>query len=203
MTATSSTKHRKTTDSSSVIQRSPQFVEELRLAFLGNKAEVGANLKRLAAKFEIPKDRLSVMARRLGFQVYVRRPWSAEEDAFITAFSGKLSLRAMAKRIKRHAVSIQIRLEQLRKSQSLVDSFFGAADLVTLFGVPDSKVQRWIARGLVGKPLRTDGGERFSEKQVREFLRKYPHEWDLSRVDQVLLKALLFSEQINDLGASR
>jgi hypothetical protein len=62
-----------------------------------------------------------------------------------------------------------------------------------VFGVSGERVKRWLGRGLLGKAHCGVGHEvRFTEENIARFIRLYPGEYDLSRVDQAWYKALVF-----------
>ena len=66
---------------------------------------------------------------------------------------------------------------------------FDANSLAACFGVKPDKLDQWVRDGLL-KPA-SDG--RLSEVAVARFIRGYPQEYDLARVDQTWFKAMVFA----------
>ena len=58
-----------------------------------------------------------------------------------------------------------------------------------------SRIESWARRGLLGKP-HGHGGHggniRFAEANVVRFIRRYPSEYNLGRVDETWFKAMVF-----------
>jgi hypothetical protein len=64
--------------------------------------------------------------------------------------------------------------------------------LRNIFGCQRRKIKSWLDRGLLGKPYRAGRQLRVTDGNLLRFIRKYPHEYDLARVDQVWFKAMVF-----------
>lgn len=77
-------------------------------------------------------------------------------------------------------VSVRIRPKPL--------DYWTSMDVRCVFSVERTTIESWFRRGLFGAVR----NGRVSAKDVVRFIRKYPHEYDLRRVDQVLYKALVF-----------
>jgi hypothetical protein len=72
-----------------------------------------------------------------------------------------------------------------------VNSGYRVVDLSQLFGVSRSRVYGWFRRGL----LVHDGSTRafrVQEENVARFIRAYPREYDIGRVNQKWCKAMIF-----------
>lgn len=68
---------------------------------------------------------------------------------------------------------------------------FGMGELQELFGEKRRIIQGWLDRGLLGKPRRTGRKVRLAGREVRRFC-LVGREYDLARVNQPFLKAVLF-----------
>ena len=75
---------------------------------------------------------------------------------------------------------------------------FDANSLAACFGVRPDRLDRWVRDGLL-KPA-SDG--RFSEVAIARFIREYPQEYDLARVDQMWFKAMVFAVGRTDAGSA-
>jgi hypothetical protein len=71
---------------------------------------------------------------------------------------------------------------------------YNTSHLVDVFGLPRARIKSWARRGLLGKGREIHGavGIWFTEEAVMRFLRSHSSEYDLSKVDQVWYKAMLF-----------
>ena len=171
----------------------PGLLEELRLAYCGNKNEVSANLNRLARRMGWPKYAFKTEARRQGWSADYR-PWTQAEDAFLREHIDDLSVRAIAKRLGRSSEAIVGKLETILLLRQAREGY-GIALLARLCGVGLEKVRRWVERGLFGRvPYRPE--MRVPETGVLYFLRTRHSEYDLTRVHQQWFKALLFGERM-------
>ena len=83
---------------------------------------------------------------------------------------------------------------KLRLSIRLPEGY-NVSDLAECFGLHRSRVENWARRGLLGKP-HGHGGHggniRFAEKEIVQFIRQHPREYNLGRVDKAWFKAVVF-----------
>lgn len=174
----------------------PAILQELRCAYVGNVREVSANLNRISRRTGIPKARLKAKANEQGCRVRVaqHRQWTPEETAYLRDHLGDVSVTKIARRLKRSVLSIKCRAKKLERSCRVLDGYNVSA-LCGVFGLSHSRVESWIRRGLLGK-AEGHGGHggdiRFKEKNVIKFIRQYPAEYELSRVDQLWFKSMVF-----------
>ncbi len=173
----------------------PTLIKELRLAYAGNSKAVSANLDRIAQRTGIPRRRLRSFAYHQGFRATgQRRQWTAEEIEYLGENLGSVSVRYMARKLGRSASAVKHKASELQRSARLT-SGYNISNLCDVFGVSDERVKRWIGRGLLGK---AHGGAgrgcetRITEENVIRFIKLYPSEYDLGRVEQAWYKALVF-----------
>lgn len=173
---------------------SSQILEELHLAYIGNRFEVSANLDRISTRAEIPKWVLKYEARKRGWRcVTSSRPWLPQEVRHLKEKLGCDSGRRIARDLNRTWLSVQVKAEEL-KLLDRVSQGYNIADLCECFGLHQARIERWARRGLLGKPERhgDDSGDlRFTTSQVVRFARRHPHEYDLCRVNEAWFKALV------------
>ena len=173
----------------------PQLLEELRLAYVGTRPEISASLKRVSARYKIPAHRLTMEARRQGWQTSARKPWTTKEDAFLLEGLGKISYGKMAAELKRGWSSVAARVRELQRLQAVqraAGGFYLEEELARVFGVGLRSVRKWIACGFFGKSESIDGVDGISSAQVARFVREHIGEYSLARVDQCWFKALVF-----------
>jgi hypothetical protein len=72
---------------------------------------------------------------------------------------------------------------------------YNISDLCECFGLSHTRIESWVRRGLLGK-AHGHGGHggniRLTESNVVRFIRRYPHEYDLGRVDEIWFKSVVF-----------
>jgi hypothetical protein len=163
---------------------------------VGNTREVSANLKRLARQYEWSVSCLKYEARKRGWRSRAEyRPWTSEEEVYLSERIGTTSLGTIAKHLKRSLAAVTVRANRLHLSARLADGY-NISTLCEVFGTDHRRVGSWIRRGLFGKPHGHGGrgGEIWlAESDVIRFIRKHPSEYDLGRVDQVWFKAMVFA----------
>lgn len=169
----------------------PELLRELQLVYAsGNKRRLGEGLDRLQRKTGWPRHALTSEARRRGWNTEDRSPWTSEEIDYLCATFGATSARAIAAHLGRSVESVQSKAERLQLGHPAEGH--SLADLQKLFGVPADKVRRWAERGLLGK-IHSDGAEtRVTKTNLLRFLKEHYSEYDLRRVHQGWLKAILF-----------
>ena len=164
---------------------------DLRAAYTGNKCDLSRALDKLAARTKWPRHAFKAEAIRLGIiQGGHRRGWTAEEDAHLAEWVGRISAKAIARQLGRSVLSVESRAARLEFSLRVRDGY-NLTDLAQVLGVRYLRVKGWVDRGLLGQ-ARERQGLRVQEKAVARFIRRYPHEYDLRRVDEVWFKAMVF-----------
>jgi hypothetical protein len=136
------------------------------------------------------------MAQEMGLS-FNRREWTAEEDGFLADHIGILTARVIAARLKRSMGSVRDRASHLALS-ARVQEGYNISDLAGVLGVGAPTARGWMRRGLLGA-VREREGLRVSEDAVVRFLRRYPGEYDLRRVDQTWFKSMVFSRPVSSL----
>ena len=164
----------------------PEILEEIRLAYTGGRNEVAAKLRKLSERTGIPTQTLKDTANGHGWYCCSRRRrWSPQDDMYLRERLGVFSITSIARRLNRSRASVEWRARQFDLSVRITEGY-------TVFGVNDGTVRRWIDRGLFGKAHQHGRAVRLTEANVVRFIRTYPHEYNLRRVDQVWLKGMLF-----------
>jgi hypothetical protein len=70
--------------------------------------------------------------------------------------------------------------------------FYTLHDLQDVFGVSRAKVESWLGRGLLGRPLQRGGEVFVAERNVARFLNESFTEYDLRKMDQICFKHIAF-----------
>lgn len=104
---------------------------------------------------------------------------------------GKVSAATIAKRLKRTETSVVMKIKALGHSRRVSEGYT-IRDLELCLGEDHHKIQKWIANGWLRDRLqgtrRHDGNgrdiHRFREKDILNFIKNYPHEINLGKIDQ-------------------
>lgn len=159
-----------------------------------NRQTLSARLDRLEGQLGVSRRALVNKAWREGVHYAERRPWSPTEKEYLRASAGTVTVPWMARHLGRSQKSVRRKLERLQISLRVTDGY-NIDELAAVIGQKREKVARWMERGLLGTVRGLEersGGLRVSDRAVVEFLRKWPHEYDLRRVDQIWYKAMIF-----------
>ena len=127
-----------------------------------------------------------------------KRPWTAAEEEVIERLVGKVSALTIAKKLKRTEASVVLKIKRMGVSRR-VHNGYTMRDLEECLGEDHHKIQRWIENGWLRDRLqgtrRHDGNgcdiHRFREKDIVAFIKEYPQEISLGRVDQCWFLDLL------------
>lgn len=176
----------------------PELTEELRAAYRLTKYPRARAIRKLMARTRWPKHAFQGEAIRLGMVTHHRRNWTAGEAQYLQEAAGRVSAKQIAAPLHRSVAAVESRIDQLQISRRDHREGYCVQDLSEVFGAPLSKVNAWMQRGLLGK-VHQVGGLRVTEKSVMRFVRTWPAEYDLRRVDQVWFKSMLFAG-VGELG---
>jgi hypothetical protein len=123
-----------------------------------------------------------------------RRPWNPEEVEYLKEKLGAVSVTGIAHDLNRSVISVRVKATKLKFSVRLSEGY-NVSDLAECFGLHHSRIESWARRGLLGKP-HGHGGHggniRFAETNVVRFIRRYPSEYNLGRVDATWFKSMVF-----------
>jgi hypothetical protein len=161
----------------------PELHAMLKRAYCGKRPDLSRALDALARRTGWPRYIFKTEAVKLGITAArPHRAWIQSEIDYVAERIGVVSVRQIAKRLRRSVVSVQSKAEALRLSRRPHEGY-NMADLQRAFGVHANTVRRWMERGLFGK-IHDVIGHRVNEQNVILFLRKYPYEYDLRRIDK-------------------
>jgi len=148
----------------------------------------------LQFKTKWPRHAFYWEADRLGVRTHGRRRrWTPEDVQYLEESVGSISLTGMAKRLGRTPGSVRAKIEALQLSRRVREGYT-LSDLCLVFGVPADKGRAWLRRGLLGT-VHANGSLRVKAQAVDRFIREYPGEYDLRRVDQMWFKGMVFGRQ--------
>ena len=177
----------------------PQHDAYMRAHYHGGLHQRGRVIQELFRQTGFPRWYIKRQAQRLGLTMHPdRRPWTQDELDVLDALLGRVSVVTIAKRLKRTESSVVMKIKSLGHSRRLSQGYT-MRDLEQCLGEDHRKIQKWIDNGLLRDRLlgtnRHNGNghdiHRIRERDVLDFIRKYPVEISLSRVDQTWFLDLL------------
>jgi len=172
----------------------PELMERLREAYRGpDRPALTRRLDALVRETGWPRWAFLDQAQRRGLVLDPRARWTAAEDELLREMLASQSLGAIMRTLGRSEVAIKSRAQHLRLSRRREG--YDVADLAEVFGVHPHKAARWVERGLFVRPRGRLESGRIGEDLVARFIRHFPHEYDLRRVDQVWFKSMVFGRQ--------
>jgi hypothetical protein len=191
----------------------PEYEAYLRAHYHGGLNRRFQVLNRMMRETGLPRWYIKRQAARLGLTMHIdRRPWTSTEMALLERLVGRVSSVTIAKRLRRPETSVVNRLKRLGTSRRVREGYT-MRDLEMCLGEDHHKIQRWIASGWLRDRLqgtrRHDGNgndiHRIREKDVLNFLRNYPQEIHLGKVDQTwfLDLVLLRGRELREAKAAR
>src|ERR1022692_4427608 len=124
-------------------------MNELRLAYCGGKPKFRQNLDHLTRHTGWPRWAFKTEARRQGWTRAEYRPWTPNEDAFVREHAGAMSIKEIARILKRSHESVTARVNLVQSIRQTREGYT-PGDLAKLFGARPEKVRRWIEKGLLG-----------------------------------------------------
>jgi hypothetical protein len=172
------------------------LLKELFSAYKLRPRDGAPEIKKIAYRYGWTVDRLRSLAGKLGW-TRARHTWTEEEDRYIEENIGVSSLSSIARHLGCKFAAVNARVSTLKLSRRPREDY-SAEDLIGVFGVSRAHIARWANRGLLGKGYKWDGSEgphvRFREQDIVRFIREYPQEYDLTRVDQTWFKSMIFAK---------
>ena len=175
----------------------PQLIDELTAAYRLGKNARAAAIDKLEARTKWPRAVFHRRAVELGLS-YHRQEWTAAEDEYLSEHMGVETARAIGRRLGRSTGSVVARAARLELSGRVKEGYC-TSDLAAVLGVGSGTVRGWMRRGLLGA-IQEREGSRAQEDAVVRFLRRYPGEYDLRRVDQIWFKSMIFRRPAESLS---
>ena len=184
----------------------PQHDAYLRAHYHGGLHRRGRAIKELMRQTGFPRWYVKRQAQRLGLTMHPdRRPWTPVEMETLDKLLGKVSAATIAKRLKRTETSVVMKIKSLGHSRRVTEGYT-IRDLELRLGEDHRNIRKWVERGWLrdgfqgGRRNNGNGNDihRFSDRQILNFIKSYPKEINLGKVDQVwfldlvLLKGLAY-----------
>jgi hypothetical protein len=184
---------------SEVCRRKYHFSDDLRVQLMlayrePRRRGLTARLDELEKWTRWPRHAFKAEALRLGITRRVSGcPWTAEEEAYVAEMAGTMSVKRIAKHLRRSVESVETRARRELQLRTKLTEGYTLTDLQQVFGVSWTTVKGWYKRGLLGKPVNGGIGIRVYDRAVVTFIRRHYRYYDLRAVDQTWFKAMVFS----------
>jgi phage regulator Rha-like protein len=150
-----------------------------------SKQQLSRGLKEMEA-LGFSRTVLSHRTRVLGLIFMVRKPWTPAEDLYLLNNAGSVSLRQMAKVLKRSEFSLQCRMKKKSISFRMERDGFTMLELAETLGTSELRVSTWVKQGVLQY-----GGGCISHDSVAEFVAANLHLIPLKRVDEDWFKEVI------------
>jgi hypothetical protein len=177
----------------------PQHDAYMRAHYHGGLHQRGRVIKELMRQTGFPRWFIKRQAQHLGLTMHPdRRSWTPYEMETLDKLLGKVSAATIAKRVQRTETSVVMKIKALGHSRRVTEGYT-IRDLELCFGEDHHKIQKWVASGWLRDGLqgtrRYNGNDhdihRIREREVLNFIKAYPQEINLGKVDQMWFLDLL------------
>lgn len=166
----------------------PEKDAVLRAHYTGKRGQA----KVVAAKLGWPTYQICKRASLLGLsKPRKHKPWTQEDIDKLENLIGINTVETIAAKLGRTVFSVRNQI-YARGHSGRISEGYTLASLSECFGVDHHAVRRWLRLGLL-KGREEGSAWRFSDSDVIAFIRKNPHEFKLSRVDQTWFMDLMLN----------
>ena len=191
----------------------PEYDAYLKSHYFGGLNRRFRVLNRMIRLTGLPRWYIKRQAARLGLAMHIdRRPWTRRETNVLEKLVGRVSSATIAKRLRRPESSVVNKLKRLGTSRRVRDGYT-MRDLELCLGEDHHKIAGWIKNGCLLDRFqgtrRHDGNgkdiHRIREKDILTFIKNYPQEITLGKVDQTwfLDLVLLKGREVREKKSSR
>lgn len=150
-------------------------------------------IEQLSKKLGFPRWIIKRRAQTMGLSRTKEKLWSEKEIAYLEANLHRLSVAVLARKLGRSLTAVALKAKRLGIRKS--GEGYTARSLAQAFGIDDHKVVHWVQLGLLKASFRNSERSHdmyfIPDQEVERFIRTYPTEFDLKRVDQVWFIDLL------------
>lgn len=148
----------------------------------------------LAARFKVPRWVVRRRASQLGIARCKEPFWSKVDEQYLEKHYPKKSIVTIAKHLGRTLTAVALKKKRLGITKTMEG--YTLRGICEGLGVDHHKVEKWIRAGWIkvrGRGVDRPQGDYkyFTEKDLRNFIRRHPDEIDLRRVDRLWFIDLL------------
>jgi len=166
----------------------PAMDEELRRIYRisKNKSHLSRARHNFGRQYNLPPHIIGNRAQTLGLRCVTQNRWTEQEMEMLREMDGQLSIKQMAKRLRRSESSVKNRLFLMDLSARVTEGY-SCAELAGLFGVHHNKIARWVGLGW----LRLDDYERVTHESIESFVWRHMDEFRFAACEEWWLKTML------------
>jgi hypothetical protein len=162
-------------------------------------------IDRLVQLLGVPRWKIKKWAMDLGLTCQKEPRWTPEDEEYLQRNLHRQSVTAIAKHLGRTKVSIKLKAKRLGVNKCHQEGYT-MRGLCMAFGCDHHKVERWIELGwLRGRRRKTEREDRdvwlFTDRDIRELIKKHPQEIDPRRFDWLWIVDLLCGDNYGGIGA--
>jgi hypothetical protein len=158
----------------------------------------------IAKQLGWPKWAVCKLAQHLGlagkWPLY-RKAWTNAEIEFMRKWCGLRNIGWIAKQLGRPESAVCNKIKRIELSRRVVNGY-SSVDVCRCFGMDHHIVDKWIRLGWLRATIPGGGNKdnwvRYSEDELRRFVRSHPLEFRLDKVDQVWFLGLMFGAPIDE-----
>jgi len=180
----------------------PDMDDQVRQAYRRSrtKTELSRELTRLCSTWNRPRYALTNRCQALNIRLLVMRLWTTEELALLRELSGEVSVRAIAKRLRRSPDSVKHQMSRMQLSAE-VSQGYSIRQLEQLLGVKHTRIQGWLSKRWLSVR-----DERITESSLKGFLLRRMDAYSFRNCDEIWLKGMLspnFSAGLDSVSSGR
>jgi hypothetical protein len=161
--------------------------DQLRQAYKRSrtKTELSEEVTILANTWGVPRSTVTNLAQKLGVSLLAWKTWNDEELAFLREQAESMSIKRIAKALKRSPVLVRQQMHRLQLSAEVSEGY-SLRQLQELLGVKHTRIQMWLTKGW----LRMEH-ERVTERSVQRFLFQRMDAYSFRNCEESWLKGML------------
>lgn len=149
------------------------------------KTELSEEVTMLANTWSVPRSTVTNLAMKLGISLLAWKTWNEQEIAFLREHAGSISIKRMAKALKRSPDSVKHQLHRMQLSAEVSEGY-SIRQLQELLGVKHTRIQMWLSKGW----LRMEQ-ERVTERSLQRFLFQRMDAYSFRNCEESWLKGML------------
>src|SRR6201987_5371606 len=149
------------------------------------KTELSEEVTILASTWSVPRSTVTNLAQKLGVSLLAWKTWNEQEIAFLREHSGSLSIKRMAKALRRSPDSVKHQLHRMHLSAEVSEGY-SIRQLQERLGVKHTRIQMWLSKGW----LRMEQ-ERVTERSVQRFFFQSMEAYRFRNCEEAWLKCML------------
>ena len=185
-------------------RRPHEWTEEERSIIRQGYTQTGASIRELAERLGLGETSVRNQANLMGLgKKSDRKPWTPEEEEQLLDLVEKKNVQQIAKIMGRTVNSVLGKIKKLNASRTERNGWYTLSETCGILGVYEGWLKKRIENGAIrgvrhypnSPGLHTRGGSgktwHIEEKELREFIRRYPDELNGRNVDVVLLVHVL------------